>query len=818
MARPKKVAIIGAGPSGLVTAKTLLRNYPPGTFSPVIFEKKDRIGGLWAVDYPPETKSHHGPPKKDDSSSSSPGSRAYIDPWMRTNLSRFSVAFSDLSWETALEIDPDGAGGGVPTFPCAWEVRKYLEKYAEMYIPGDYLRLGARVLHVSRRGDTKARFTPGRWEVAWVDDRDGKSSIHGLKDPGLQKDTFDFLIVASGHFGTPHIPRIPGLEHCPNMIHSSELQSPDDIDYLLAKYPKQGKLVIIGGSLSGVEAATSLALHLSSQNHKPGSPASAQNAYEVVHVAPGPFWILPKHLPQLYGDNTDSSRKMSFVPLDLPLYDLGRRPPGPIELAFGPVTREQVTQRHKFFRDTLGKYYSQTGCVGFDERRASDRPPWMGISDYYAEFVRSGAIKTITGRAISTADSGSGLMRIEIDTPSGRTSLTDVADIIMATGFKPSDSLSFLPQDVLSTLEYSKGDHYIPLILDSYSSSHSNIPDLGFVGFYRGAFWGPAELQAQMHANTWAAVGFEIASPKRLAISASEYLARAAERNRVRDLRNVQPTHRRGQFILGDYVGLMESLARTLGRRRLSMENDYGTNENQKGPVIPARYAAMAEHGDTKLDLTQKEVDITMEAVRGQSSQLSAGATVAIFRALQGNWEYERSDNIPMHAQGKTKYFGKAAFHPRYPSCPDHEAEYLCEDPVDGLRAAKKLIYRLLDISRFSNESGISVSSADDANAATGRVRKLDVLATGDLLDSGEILIKAFSVDASNRVRHEYEFYFDRVAITKWYHTIYSDNGRGGAVQSRTRYSRPANTMSTPPDNRRPSSHLQPSTPEKKQR
>ncbi|KAL4947936.1 hypothetical protein BDW69DRAFT_189733 [Aspergillus filifer] len=811
MTRPQKVAIIGAGPSGLVTAKTLLQNYPPGTFSPVIFEKKNRIGGLWAVDYPSETKSRHGAGSKGDNSGSSQRSRAYIDPWMRTNLSRFSVAFSDLSWETALGVDPGGAGGGVPTFPCAWEVRKYLERYAEMYIPSDCLILGARVLDVSRRGDRNAPFARERWEVAWEDEKDNKSSIHELQEPRVQRDTFDFLIVASGHFGTPHIPQIPRLEHCPNTIHSSDLQSPDDIDCLLAKSPKQGKLVVIGGSLSGVEAATSLALHLSSRNHKPGSPANTRNAYETIHIAPGPFWVLPKHLPQLYGDNIDSSRKISFVPLDLPLYDLGRRPPGPIELAFGPFSREQVFQRNKFFRDTLGEEYSQTGCLNIDEQgRASDRPPWMGISDSYAEFVRSGAIRTIRGRVISTANRGPGLTSIDINTPFGQKSLNDVAAVIMATGFNPSDSLSFLPQDILSMLEYSKEDHFIPLILDRYSSSHADIPDLGFVGFYRGAFWGPAELQAQVHAETWAAVDLQIESPTLLTISSDEHLARAAERKRVRGLRNVQPIHRRGQFILGDYVGLMESLARTLGRKRLPLVKGHGTIESQTGPVVPARYAAVAKHGDAKRELTQKEVDITMEAVRGKPGQLLAGATVAIFRALHGIWVFERSGSPPMHGYGKTKDSGKATFHPRYPSCPDHEAEYLCEESMDRLLAANTLIWRLLDdnTTRFPGQSGISVSSADDANAATGRVRKLDVLPTGDLRDSGEILMKAYSVDASNRERHEYEFYFDRVAITQWYHTIYSDSGRGDAIQSKTRYSRPANTLSTSNDNRRPSGHL----------
>lgn len=89
--------------------------------------------------------------------------RALVNPWMRTNLSRFSVAFSDLAWETAL-------GDAVPVFPYAWEVRKYLEKYAETYIPKECFNLGKRVLSVARRGTgIRAKDWAG-WEVSWVDD------------------------------------------------------------------------------------------------------------------------------------------------------------------------------------------------------------------------------------------------------------------------------------------------------------------------------------------------------------------------------------------------------------------------------------------------------------------------------------------------------------------------------------------------------------------------------------------------------------------------------------------------------------------------
>lgn len=43
----KRVAIIGAGPGGLVAASKLLQT---GKLSVKIFEKGQRLGGLWAAD------------------------------------------------------------------------------------------------------------------------------------------------------------------------------------------------------------------------------------------------------------------------------------------------------------------------------------------------------------------------------------------------------------------------------------------------------------------------------------------------------------------------------------------------------------------------------------------------------------------------------------------------------------------------------------------------------------------------------------------------------------------------------------------------
>lgn len=81
---------------------------------------------------------------------------------MRTNLSRFSVAFSDLSWESVI---PDA---DIPIFPQARQVGEYLACYAERYVPAHVLRLGCRVIRTIRRvgggGDPK-------WNVQWVQER-----------------------------------------------------------------------------------------------------------------------------------------------------------------------------------------------------------------------------------------------------------------------------------------------------------------------------------------------------------------------------------------------------------------------------------------------------------------------------------------------------------------------------------------------------------------------------------------------------------------------------------------------------------------------
>ncbi|KAL3470623.1 hypothetical protein BJX99DRAFT_264091 [Aspergillus californicus] len=781
----------GAGPSGLVTAKTLLRNFPPGTFAPTIFEVKSRVGGLWGVDYPEHDDDHVGDGGLDShSNSSSSSSRGLIDPYMRTNLSRFSVAFSDLSWESVFGGSDDQPP---PVFPRAWQVRKYLEKYVETFILHPCLRLGCRVISADRCSDSgsESGFGGRGWKVQWASE----------SDPEIVTENFEFLVIASGHFGAPHIPDLPGLEKFHNTVHSSGLQNPGDIDRLLEKSPKGGKLVVIGGSMSGVEAAASLALHVSSINFKPGSSGTIEEKYEVWHVGTSPFWVLPTRLPHQYSKDPVYGDEMPYLPLDLFLYDIDRRPPG--DFAYGAKTPQQIEKIYQAFRNMLGEEYGKIAGVNISNDQGGEKiqPPWVAISDSYAEFVRSEAIKVKTGKACLMNDSKSGLGTIVVQKSDDTTlPLKNVAAIVLATGFTPSKSLSFLSKDILSTLEYSPEDTFLPLILDGCSSSHGEIPDIGFVGFYRGAFWGPAELQAQSLAQQWNEidVGQEISS----SISDEERMKRAQERQAVRDFRNTCPSSVRGQFPLGDYVGLMEALAKKNGLDRLPIWGAYAGD--QAGPMIPARYPPKVHHGDMD---TRTEAEGTMHSLRGflhvDSTQTCVTNAAVIFRALHGKWTLERTTASHDCIGRGAKVSGTATFHPRYPSNSGFEKEYLCEESIENgteQPTRTRSIYELReDTSPQAPESQIRIWSTDqstDPNKASELIEQVavEMAARVDDLDprQGQFVIRAETEElwGLRGTRYEYAFSLDRVAIKYWVCTAVGTVDGEQVELSRTWYRR----------------------------
>lgn len=146
----QRVAVIGAGPGGLVSARWLLGQ----GFEPTLFEQAPVLGGQWT------------------------GLQGISGVWpgMHTNTSRILTAFSDLPHD-------DGR-----TFLPNEDVLAYLQRYAAMFDLGRRIRLSTKVTKLDRQG------------------------AHWIVEHGGAADVFDKVVIASGRFHAPVLPDIPGLD------------------------------------------------------------------------------------------------------------------------------------------------------------------------------------------------------------------------------------------------------------------------------------------------------------------------------------------------------------------------------------------------------------------------------------------------------------------------------------------------------------------------------------------------------------------------------------------------------------------------------
>lgn len=180
---------------------------------------------------------------------------------MVANQSKHTVQFSDFAWR---DSDPD--------FPKAWQIGRYLERYLKEYGGAD-IRLGHKVVKAELQDG-------GSWKVQTDSEKGTETSI------------FDYLLVATGFFGQPSWPEgIPKQGEVP-IVHSSKYR---DIDSLLAKAKDTSdKILVVGGQMSGVEIANTIATHLSSLVNSPGEK-TIQNAdrFTIHHVSQRPAWTVP---------------------------------------------------------------------------------------------------------------------------------------------------------------------------------------------------------------------------------------------------------------------------------------------------------------------------------------------------------------------------------------------------------------------------------------------------------------------------------------------------------------------------------------------
>jgi thioredoxin reductase len=186
----RRIAVIGAGPAGLVTARTLVSSGADVS----IFERGSAVGGTWLG------ADHNG--------------RNFIYKNLHINTSKRLTAFEGYPFPKETQVVPDHR-----------DMARYLQGYAEHFGLIDKVRFGCAVTEVAPAGHG----TSGGWTV---------------KADGRPEEVFDAVVVAIGPFNRPfHSPDLAAFQG--TYVHSADYRDP---------VPYAGKKVcIVGAGNSAVD-------------------------------------------------------------------------------------------------------------------------------------------------------------------------------------------------------------------------------------------------------------------------------------------------------------------------------------------------------------------------------------------------------------------------------------------------------------------------------------------------------------------------------------------------------------------------------------
>ncbi|AGO12631.1 AaceriAER292Cp [[Ashbya] aceris (nom. inval.)] len=215
----KKVAIVGAGPAGLAAARALLANT---TLQVTVFEQAQQIGGVWYYSDGDKTSAMYD--------------------HLETNLPKQIMAYSGFPFP-----DYDNV------FPSRTRVFEYLLLYYRAYIEGK-----AQICFNTEVVSLEKITERNEWE---------------LGTSGGETFTFDYVVIANGHFRKPYLPDdVPGLAEWAQLapdasIHSTQYTNCADL---------RGKtVVVVGNGSSGVDIANQVSSVAGAVYHSVRDPARA---------------------------------------------------------------------------------------------------------------------------------------------------------------------------------------------------------------------------------------------------------------------------------------------------------------------------------------------------------------------------------------------------------------------------------------------------------------------------------------------------------------------------------------------------------------
>ncbi|XTP35838.1 flavin-containing monooxygenase [Mycobacterium sp. TJFP1] len=212
-----RTAVIGAGPCGLAQLHAFEQARLDGVDvgEVVCFEKQSDWGGLWNYTWRTGLDSHGDPV------------HGSMYRYLWSNGPKECLEFSDYPFD-------EHFGGPIPSFPPREVLYDYIVGRAKKSNVRQFIEFDTAVRQVSF-DDATQTFTLAI--ESWTT---GESSV--------RTETFDYVIVATGHFSVPNVPEYPGFESFPGRIlHSHDFR--DAVEFA-------GRdLLILGSSYSAEDIA-----------------------------------------------------------------------------------------------------------------------------------------------------------------------------------------------------------------------------------------------------------------------------------------------------------------------------------------------------------------------------------------------------------------------------------------------------------------------------------------------------------------------------------------------------------------------------------
>ena len=205
-----KIAVIGAGPSGLAQLRAFQSAAAKGADIPeiVCFEKQSDWGGLWQYSWRTGLDGYGEPVHNS----------MYRYLW--SNGPKEGLEFADYTFE-------EHFGRPIASYPPRAVLLDYINGRASRAGVRDWIRFNTAVRRVERTADGKA------FRVIAQD-------LAGDKET---EEVFDKVVVASGHFSTPNVPEFDGFDRFPGRIlHAHDFR--DAVEF------KDQNVLIIGTSYS----------------------------------------------------------------------------------------------------------------------------------------------------------------------------------------------------------------------------------------------------------------------------------------------------------------------------------------------------------------------------------------------------------------------------------------------------------------------------------------------------------------------------------------------------------------------------------------